>query len=242
MKNPLRRLIALTLATQLLLSSCNTLAVPTPAPLIPGLAQTLAAQTLTAQQVGWQASSEKTSTPPPPTALPIDPDLPTSTPESAETMLPMLTPFQDSPLAGSAIQEPEACINAAEFIKDISIPDNSMMSGGEKFIKTWQFKNIGTCTWTPDYSVIFIWGDRMGGESPKPLGQTVAPGQMVEISILLQAPKEPGGYQGSWIFVDPNGNQFGTGYQARNLFWVSIAVADKFDRFFGGRGGCVGGG
>jgi hypothetical protein len=152
------------------------------------------------------------------------------------------TPLQDNTLTGSSLQEAEPCINAAEFVRDVSIPDNTMMKKGERFIKTWQFKNTGTCTWTPEYAVIFVWGDQMGGASPKPLGQTVTPGQLIEISTELQAPKETGGYQGSWIFQDPEGNQFGTGEQARNLFWVNITVVGKLDQFFGGKVGCIGGG
>jgi hypothetical protein len=236
------RLTLVLLASLLTLSACSALATPVAQPLIPGLAQTLAAQTLTAQQGGWQASGAPISTQPPPAELPGEPIQPTSTPSPAETPIPLLTPQADSRLTGSSLQPSEPCTNAAEFIRDVSIPDNTMMKRGERFIKTWQFKNTGTCTWTPDYAVIFVWGERMGGASPKALGQTIAPGQIVEISTELQAPKETGGFQGSWIFQDPEGNQFGTGYEARNLFWVNITVVGKLDQFFGGKVGCIGGG
>lgn len=242
MENHLRKLIVLVLASLPLLSACSMYANPTPGPLIPGLAQTLAAQTLTAQEGSLWPGEVAVSTHPPPLELPAESLAPTSTPEAVNTPVALLTPFQDSPLTGSSLQKTEECTNVAEFIKDVSIPDDSMMRPKERFIKTWQFKNAGTCTWTPDYAVLFIWGHQMGGKSPKPLGQTVAPGQFIEISTELQAPKESGGYQGSWIFQDPEGNQFGTGYKAKNLFWVSIVVADKLDRFFEGAIICGGGG
>jgi hypothetical protein len=242
MENPVRKLIFLLLASVLLLSACSTFAAPTSRPMIPGLAQTLAAQTLTAQQGGWKASSASVSTQPPSAGPPGESLQPNASPGPAGTPIPTLTPSKDSLLVGSALEASEPCTNAAEFIRDVSIPDNTMMKRGERFIKTWQFKNTGTCTWTPDYAVIFVWGDPMGGASPKSLGQTIAPGQLVEISTELQAPKEAGGYQSSWIFQDAEGNQFGTGYQARNLFWVNIVVVGKLDQFIGGKVGCIGGG
>jgi hypothetical protein len=136
------------------------------------------------------------------------------------------------------------CINAAEFIKDVTIPDNTLMKCGARFIKTWQFKNTGTCTWTPDYALVFIWGDQMGGASPKPIGQSIAPGQLVEISTELQAPKQPGMYQGSWTFQDAEGVQFGTGPEAKQVFWVSIAAQTRLGQIFGTslEGGCLKGG
>ena len=84
----------------------------------------------------------------------------------------------------------------------------------------------------------------MDGASPKPLGQAIAPGQYVEISTELQAPKEPGLYQGSWIFQDAEGVQFGTGPEAKQAFWVSIAAQTIGGNIFGGflDGGCIKGG
>lgn len=239
MKNHLQKSIVLSLATLLLLSACSTLATPNPGPLIPGLAQTLAAQTLTAAQGGQLAGFSLDPSQTPAVALPTAEIQPTSTPGPIETPQ---SPNQNNSLVGSVLQPSEKCTNAAEFIQDISVPDYSVMRSGERFIKTWQFKNIGTCTWTPDYSLIFVWGAQMGGVSPKPLGQTIAPGQYVEISTELKAPKDVGSYQGSWIFQDPEGNQFGTGYQARNFFWVNIVIQGKLERFIGGEGGCIAGG
>jgi len=225
----------------LFLSACSTIATSTPGPLIPGLAQTLAAETLTAHQ-GSKLSAESLALEQSPMdGLPTFEFVTTITPGPTQTPVPQLTPFQNSPQFGSAAQSVEKCVNAAEFVKDISIPDNTVMKSGERFVKTWQFKNSGTCTWTPDYALVFIYGDQMGGETPKPLGRTIAPGQFVEVSVELQAPKDPGEYQGSWIFEDADGNQFGTGYQARKFFWVAIAIDSKLDRFFRG-GGCAGGG
>jgi len=145
MENYVQKSIVLLLASLLLLSACSTLATPAPGPLIPGLAQTLAAQTLTAQQGGRLAGfSSDPSTPPSAADFPTAEFLPTVTPGPVETPVPQRTPVQNNSLVGSSLQKDDKCTNAAEFIQDVSIPDNTVMRGGERFVKTWQFKNIGT--------------------------------------------------------------------------------------------------
>jgi hypothetical protein len=236
MQNSLRKLILLLLATSLILSACSSFNNSTPGPLIPGLAQTLAAETLTAQQQiglgsGSHSLQQQIQDP-----LPTYAYMPTSTPDPTGTPIPLLTPFLGNARDGSA----EKCINAAAFIKDVSVPDDELIKKGQRFVKTWQFKNSGSCTWTPDYAIVFIWGDRMSGVTPKPLGQTIHPGQTIDVSTELQAPTEPGQYQGSWTFQDADGNQFGTGNQAKQFFWVSIIVPGKLGGFF--EADCKGGG
>jgi hypothetical protein len=243
MDNPYRKAITLLLAFLLLLSACSSYTA-SEGPSIPGLAQTLAAQTLTAQQGGRLSAGKPVS--PKSAAVNLSPPVfqPTGTPAPSSTPIPSLTPLANSLRAGTSLNTSENCVNAAEFIKDISIPDNTLMKCGARFIKTWQFKNIGTCTWTPDYALVFVWGNQMGGETPKPIGQAIAPGQFVEISTELQAPKQPGSYQGSWIFQDAEGVQFGTGPEAKQVFWVSIAAMSKLGQIFGTslEGGCLKGG
>jgi hypothetical protein len=226
------------LLTSLVLSACSPFAAPTAGPLIPGLAQTLAAQTLAAQDIGiyqippTQAPQQLTGAE---TAYAY---VPSNTPEPAASPIPQLTPFKNSPQLGQSANDP-ACINAALFVKDVSFPDNSSVNSKQQFTKIWQFKNSGTCTWTPDYALVFVWGDQMGGMTPKPLGVTVEPGQTVDVAINLVAPKEGGWYQGNWIFQDPSGKHFGTGYKARDFFWVSVEVSGGYG-ILGGY--CIGGG
>src|SRR6478609_8802676 len=43
--------------------------------------------------------------------------------------------------------EPTQACDSAEFMDDVTIPDGTIVKTGETFIKTWRFKNIGTCTW-----------------------------------------------------------------------------------------------
>jgi len=49
--------------------------------------------------------------------------------------------------------------NWAEFVRDLSIPDGEEIDGGAAFTKTWRLRNIGECTWTMDYNILFVGGE-----------------------------------------------------------------------------------
>ena len=53
----------------------------------------------------------------------------------------------------------------ARFVAHITIPDLSCMQKGQRFTKTWRFRNEGTQTWPADTCLVFIskaMGDVMG--------------------------------------------------------------------------------
>ncbi len=114
----------------------------------------------------------------------------------------------------------------AKFIADVTVPDGTRMDPGQRFTKTWRLQNVGSCTWTPDYSVVFVSGERMGAPSATPIGQTVAPGQMVDVSVQLTAPQNEGTYRGNFKLRSPDGQVFGLGAQ-QNPFYVEIQVAAR---------------
>lgn len=209
-----------------ILVACSTMSAPTSRPEIPGLPATLAVQTIAARPdlalliasptpvIGY--SEPELSITPTPAGLSV----PMHTIAPTNTMIPMLT----SVYASSFSDGQDLCFNAAEFVKDVTFPDNSIVKPKQKFAKIWQLKNIGTCTWTPDYLLVYVWGDQMNGASPISIGQTVPPGSVIEIAIDLVAPAMPGSYQGDWMLQDPDGNRFGTGYKGREHFWVAINI------------------
>ncbi len=97
---------------------------------------------------------------------------------------------------------------------DVTVPDNTVMSPGQAFTKTWRLTNTGTCTWNSSYQLVFDHGDGMGvtsGYSQTLTAGTVAPGQTVDVSVNLVAPMATGTYTGYWRFRDPNGIYFGLG-------------------------------
>jgi len=62
-------------------------------------------------------------------------------------------------------------------------------------MKTWTLRNAGTCTWTPDYSLVYIKGEQMSGTSPSPIGQTVHAQWHNPDLPAQKAPENPGEYQ-----------------------------------------------
>jgi hypothetical protein len=110
---------------------------------------------------------------------------------------------------------------------DITIPDDSQITAGDSFIKTWKLVNTGSCTWTSSYSANFFYGERMGAPESVPLEANVLPAQSVEISIEMIAPSSPGTYQGNWKLMNPAGELFGIGPNGDLPFWVRIIVPEN---------------
>ena len=233
-------IIVIVLITSML-AACT--AAPTTT-LIPGMEQTLAVRTMVALQ-GVTFFTTPTPSPTPMPAIIINPINNTSDSRPAaftlaptSSPIPSLTPIK---VISSMLKNEDGCANIAEFIKDVTIEDFSPFKPNQLFTKIWEVKNIGTCIWTPNYALVFTFGDRMSGITPKFLNQTVKPGETINLSIDLAAPRDPAIYQGNWMLQDEHENQFGTGAAAKDFFWVSIMVGSSgFRKYF--RRGCGGGG
>jgi hypothetical protein len=111
-----------------------------------------------------------------------------------------------------------------QFVADVTVPDGTIFQPGATFTKTWKLKNIGTCTWTPSYSMVFVSGTQMGTTTSVSMPGTIAPGQTVDVSVPLTAPSTAGSYTGYWKFKNPSGVLFGIGYYANSPWWVQIRV------------------
>jgi hypothetical protein len=164
---------------------------------------TQAAQTIAAAEQTRAAAS--TPTPEPATPTPTDtPTLPPTLP----------------PISGPSAT-PDPC-NQAQFLYDVTIPDNTIMSPNQTFTKTWELRNIGACPWTTDYKLVFVSGTQMGGVTTQLLTQgSILRGQSVDASVVLKAPATAGTYTGYWKLADGNGHLFGL---AGDPFYVTIKV------------------
>jgi uncharacterized protein YkwD len=121
-------------------------------------------------------------------------------------------------------QQSENCIEKAAFFSDITIPDGTFFYQGEEFVKTWRFRNEGTCSWTPDYAMVFHSGDNMSAPLEVPFPETILPNEQVNLTIEMKAPTRGGEHRSNWEFKNPNGKHFGVGFTGRDLFWVVINV------------------
>jgi Ig-like domain from next to BRCA1 gene len=91
---------------------------------------------------------------------------------------------------------------------DVNVPDNTTMSPGQDFVKTWKIKNIGSCTWGAGYKLVFSYGDAALKGQAQPLSAAIAPQQEVDISVQFTAPDLPGTYTSYWTLQNAKGITF----------------------------------
>ena len=89
------------------------------------------------------------------------------------------TPATAMPARAPAAQ---ACTDRAQFVADVTVPDGTRYDPGATFKKTWRLRNVGTCTWTTSYTMVFDTGTQMGSTTSVNLTNT-APGQTVDVSL-----------------------------------------------------------
>jgi hypothetical protein len=116
------------------------------------------------------------------------------------------------------------CTNQAEFIKNLSIGNNTALNPGQYFVKIWQIKNAGSCTWTKEYSLIFSSGNEMNSPVTVSFPLSVPPGGTIDLRLDLTAPEEEGSHSGSWMLQDNLGNLFGIGQSGDQPLEVIIVV------------------
>jgi hypothetical protein len=162
-------------------------------------------QAMVTQTVAAQTQYAPTQTPLPPTAIPTNTPIPATN-----------TPFPTA----TAI----TYCDWVSFVKDVTVPDGSNFAPGETFTKTWRLSNRGTCTWTPDYMLVYTSGVQMGGTTAVRLPGYVSPGQTVDVSVTLSAPDSSGKYVGYWMLRNSSGTLFGYGDNANQAFYVDIKV------------------
>lgn len=101
---------------------------------------------------------------------------------------------------------------------DVTVPDNTVMTPGQDFIKTWKVKNNGSCPWGAGYVLAYAdYDDDMSGQFIA-LTEVVQPGQEVELSVQFKAPDQAGTYLSAWSMRNPSGVFF------REVVFVKIIV------------------
>ncbi len=140
------------------------------------------------------------------------------------TITPTVTGTPPSPTPTKTGTVPPSSCDRAQFVTDVTIPDGTALAPGIGFTKTWRLKNVGSCTWTTGYALIFDSGEKMGGPDSAPMPTNVAPGQTVDVSINLTSPTTAGTYRGYWKFKNASGVPFGIGTGGTKSWWVEIKV------------------
>jgi hypothetical protein len=188
--------ILVVLIASLALSACGGQAEQIPTPDVARI-QTLAVGT-------FQAGLTQTAL-----VLPTATLAPTNTPLVLATNTPLgggsSLPSPTTASAGAA-----SCYDLS-FAKDVTIPDNTAVTPGQSFTKTWLVQNSGSCAWEVGFIFNVVGGEPMSGAAVT-LNQSVEPGRQYEFSVPMIAPSDiTGEVKGTWRLSDANGTFFGDG-------------------------------
>lgn len=164
-----------------------------------------------------QAAVTATASPSPAVSLTLGPTA-TLTPTPTEGPSPTPSPFP------SATQQLFLPCNLGEFVQHVTYPPNSPVYPNETFLKTWQVRNGGTCTWNSSYDLIFDRGDQMDAKQRIALTTTLPPNGFGNLSIGFLAPIESGTARGYWLLRSGDGEEFGMGVSRDQPLEVRVQV------------------
>lgn len=116
-----------------------------------------------------------------------------------------------------------------EWVRDVTIPDDSLIGTGQSFRKIWEVRNAGTVPWRGRYLT------RIGTSNStytlaSPLRVEVPdadPGELVQITVDLVAPSTPGTKQVHWKQTDEQGREYFPGPQYTYGIYCRVVVVDN---------------
>jgi hypothetical protein len=104
--------------------------------------------------------------------------------------------------------DPQNCSNNLDYVQDLTVPDDTVMTFGVAFDKQWLVQNSGTCNWSAEYRFKHIGGGNLGAPEEIALYPARA-GTQATIQIHFTTPFTEGTYESAWQAVDSNGIAFG---------------------------------
>lgn len=169
----------------LLLAACSAQPTITPAPTQDLSAfRTEVAATVFAQVALTPSATLAPTQTPPPTATATK--APSDTPAAAVSTTP------GTPAATAETND------LAKWVAQ-TVADGSHFQPGQDFTLVWRLQNSGTTTWNNQYVLRFFGGDALGAPNEIALDKDVAPGETVDFTLKMKAPKVPGSYTSSWV-------------------------------------------
>lgn len=148
------------------------------------------------------ACGRETAAPPPAPTIAVEtPTPPRAVPSTTQ-------PAADSAPVGATPRPRGDCVNDAQFLEDVTIPDGTLLDPGVTIEKRWAVRNSGTCDWGPGYSLVRIGAD--GFEGPQRIDLYPArAGASAEWRVTLKVPSSPGEHISRWQAQSPEGIPFG---------------------------------
>lgn len=151
------------------------------------------------------------------TALADPSDTPVPTLTASATFAPIATITGGTPVSNQPAPATTASCYRLTFVSDVSVPDNTAMTQGQAFTKTWKLLNSGSCPWDAGFKFAYQTGEAMSGATYV-LPSAVAPNATVDISVAMVAPARAGTLRGDWQMSTAGGQFFG------DIVYVQIVV------------------
>ena len=149
----------------------------------------------------------------PPYFRPPTEAIPVATPFPALVTIPANSTLSSDQAAPTAL-----CKDNLAFIKDLTIPDGTVVEPLSTLDKRWEIENSGNCNWGENYRVRLIAGSELGAQKEQAL-YPARSGTRATMRIIFKAPQEPGTYRSAWQAFNAQGEPFG------DPFFIEISVA-----------------
>lgn len=114
----------------------------------------------------------------------------------------------------------------SRFIRDVTIPDGTIMASGERFEKVWEIQNAGSVPWRERQLRRIGTCSGAGRLTSDPFTAipTTRPGQLCLVRMWLIAPSQPGSYYAAWKMVDAGGREY---LPKHSPLFVAVDVLDE---------------
>lgn len=95
----------------------------------------------------------------------------------------------------------------SRFVRDINLPDGSLVAVNQRIVKVWEIQNVGTVPWRNRFLQRVGPADvpgRLKSADRTPISDT-DPGQRCQIEVEVITPATPGSSRADWKMVDAEG-------------------------------------
>ena len=116
---------------------------------------------------------------------------------------------------------PAPCIPQAGFVADVTMPDDTRVDPGQRFVKTWRLRNVGECAWPEGTLLRHVNGERLAPVTATILGPVLS-GDTVDVSLPMTSPQKAGAYTSYWQVCDAGGDCHGAPLYARIVVGKSV--------------------